>query len=448
MMNTADSLQSMQQLHDFINAKTGLLFTPDRLKLITPVCHELLIETGLTDISALYQRLKADPALLDSLLSRITIPESYFFRDTEHFEFVEQKVLTAAKQNVSRSRPLTLWSAGCAGGEEAYSLAIMMEQAGWQAADYQILASDISRKALQKARKGLYSAWSFRGARAQALQSQLPQRRAGKVALPEHYLERVNFFYLNLASPHYQAQNALLCDVDVIFCRNVFIYFDSATIKTISQQLFATLVPGGYLLLGPSDPVISSYAPFEVIQTAHGLIYRKPLSQQRQTGSQNILLTTPIKSAATALKVRPLVRKMRATQLNSPHEAPVKTAKHSLVQPVAAESSSETELINALYNQANQLFVQQSYEQALVHLRQISYLNPDLPEAHFTAGLAYLRLQQPEQARSCLNLALKLALTGDKHRALTLITTETAAKLAAAAEQLLQGLVAPKRDIR
>ena len=97
-----------------------------------------------------------------------------------------------------------------------------MEQAGWVDERYQILASDISRRALQKARKGHYSAWSLRGSKAQQLQTEVLQRKSKQLVVPARFVQRVNFFYFNLASPDYQ-QHSVLSDIDVILCRNVYL---------------------------------------------------------------------------------------------------------------------------------------------------------------------------------------------------------------------------------
>lgn len=429
-MNTSICTDEIAQLHAFITAKTGLLFTNDRLHLILPVCKELLLETGLTDMAALTAKIQTDQALLDTLLSRITIPESYFFRDPEHFDFIQYQVLPELKKQKNDKELLTLWSAGCAGGEEAYSLAIMMEQAGWLTERYQILASDISRKALQKARKGVYSAWSFRGQRAMAVQADVLQRQSNSLVVPERYTQKVRFFYFNLATANFSQQNPLLDNIDVIFCRNVFIYFHNKTIAQISEQLFHTLAKGGYLILGPSDPVISHFAPFEVIQTKHGLVYRKPLTKAKsETSIKHLLTGVEIKKTA-AVKTLKQCKTQPASRPPIVRKAGEKTQSNKV-------ETAETELIKNLYQQAIQHFEHQTYDLALNHLRQIMYLNNNLPEAHFTAGLTCLKLGLPEQANSYFLNAFELASQLPSSSNLTLVKQDTAGQVALAAKRLL-----------
>jgi len=427
------SCDDLQPLHQFITARTGLLFTEDRLNLIVPVCQELLVEAGLANLAALHQQLQTDHALLDTLLSRITIPESYFFRDPEHFDFIQQVVLPE-RQLIAPGKPLTLWSAGCAGGEEAYSLAILMEQAGWANERYQILASDISRRALQKARKGHYSAWSLRGSKAQQLQTEVLQRKSKQLVVPARFVQRVNFFYFNLASPDYQ-QHSALSDIDVILCRNVFIYFSADTIAHISRQLYASLAEGGYLILGPSDPLISQHAPFDVIKTAHGLVYRKPGAAQsniRRAQSPGLQPTQP------ALTLKKQQAKPAATAKKAPTQ-PALQHKPGQTKPVQADTAAagEPDLIAALYQQALSYFAQGAYEPALTHLRQLLYLDNQLAEVHFTAALTLLKLSQLQQAQRHLRQALSLAGNVHAEHSLPLVPSETAGQLALAARRLL-----------
>lgn len=435
-MKAPPSCNAMQQLHQFITAKTGLLFTEDRLNLIVPVCQELLLEAGIASIAALHQQLQTDQSLLDTLLGRITIPESYFFRDPEHFDFIQQVVLFEHQQ-AARNKPLRLWSAGCAGGEEAYSLAIMFEQAGWADERYQILASDISRRALQKARKGLYSAWSLRGARAQKLQTEVLQRKSAQLAVPARFIERVNFFYFNLASADYQ-QHITLSDINVILCRNVFIYFSTDTIAHISQQLFNSLAPGGYLLLGPSDPVISQYAAFEVIKTAHGLVYRKPGHVQASSKPAHSTVAHLSQTAANSAVAR---TKTATASQRASAKAALPTQPSQIVPTQAYQAAGdEPDLISALYQQALNYYAQEAFDAALVHLRQLLYLNHQLAEVHFMAALTLLKLSQPEDAKRHLRQACALTADVAAEQKLMLVPSETAGQLALAAKRLLSEL--------
>lgn len=433
-MTTLTGNSALDELHAYITAKTGLVFTKDRLNLIIPVCEEMLAETSARDLAELSRNIQADQALLDTLLNRITIPESYFFRDPQHFDFISQRILPELKPHKNADAPVKLWSAGCAAGEEAYSLAIMMEQSGWLSGHYQILASDISRRALHKARKGVYSSWSFRGARAQALQGDILRYQAKHCVVPDHLLQRVEFFYLNLASADYRQYNCNLTDVDVILCRNVFIYFNEAAISRISQQLFNTLAAGGYLILGPSDPIISDYAAFDVIRTEHGLVYRKPNGQITKAilppGKR------PVRKNAFILK----------HQSNAAHTSVVKAValRNSPKLPPAnsgtVAQSEEQKLITTLYQQAIWHLDKHNLDQALVNLRQVLYLDNNLAEAHFTTALLYLKKTQRHQALIAFREVLRVCNSMPPDRALALIEHETAESLALAAKRFVSQL--------
>jgi chemotaxis protein methyltransferase CheR len=170
---------------------------------------------------------------------------------------------------------MSCWSAACASGEEAYSLAILMREAGLGNRS-QIAASDISLDALARARSGKYRGWSLRGESAALAQRYL--RRVGELNLIDDSIrQRVTFLQLNLAQDVYPSVNSRICAMDLILCRNVMIYFDSATIAAVARRLFDSLAEGGWLLTGATDPPLIEHAPFEVEIGDAGLAYRRPL---------------------------------------------------------------------------------------------------------------------------------------------------------------------------
>ena len=205
--------------------------------------------------------------------------ETYFFRDAGQFDFIQHTVIPDLQRRRGLvdgpAPPLRFWSAGCATGEEPYSLAIVLSLLGLRACE--ILATDISRAALAKARRGVFGAWSLRGNQACLAGFLRPEGK--HYVLSEQIRGMVTFQYLNLAAAHYPAM-ANIQSLDLILCRNVFIYFGPAALRQAAQQLYAALSAGGWLLTSASDPPLGAYAPFTTLTTPVGIVYRRPAASE------------------------------------------------------------------------------------------------------------------------------------------------------------------------
>lgn len=178
--------------------------------------------------------------------------ETFFFRDHGQFDLLRLRLLPELIEQRSGSKTLRLWSAGCASGEEAYSLAIVVDmllpqRSGW---DIRIFGSDINQAALAKARRGRYGKWSFRMA-PPMLQQKYFQRAGDEWILDERIRNMVTFSTVDLIKDAYPAEE--LSDMDMILCRNVFIYFDSIAVNAVAEKLTAALSLGGYLMAAHTE---------------------------------------------------------------------------------------------------------------------------------------------------------------------------------------------------
>jgi len=195
-----------------------------------------------------------DPSTLEALAEALTIGETYFLRHPEHFHIVRERALPEAMQRRGGGR-IRMWSAGCSSGEEAYSLAITaLERLGAVAtACVQVIATDINPKFLARARAGRYGVWSFRDVPAEVQRRWFTKDGPTWRISPE--VQRlVRFEHLNMgAAGAAQLGAAWPEDLDVIFCRNVLIYFDEDARAALLDRLARSLAPGGRLILGPSD---------------------------------------------------------------------------------------------------------------------------------------------------------------------------------------------------
>ena len=259
---------------DLLVQRTGLLFGPARRQGAEAGIRRAMGRARIGDPRRYLELLAADAAALDDLVVELTIGETYFFREPAQFAFLRRVVLPDLVQRFGPSASVRAWSAGCASGEEAYSLAIVLMEEGTGPQTH-LLATDISRASLAKARRAVFGAWSMRGEGAAAARPYLFPDGDNRFLLDDRIRRRVHFEYLNLALDHYPSLATDTWGMHVIFCRNVLIYFNAETIQAVARRLHDSLAPGGWLLTAASDPPLAPYARFETVTTEAGVLYRR-----------------------------------------------------------------------------------------------------------------------------------------------------------------------------
>ena len=254
----------------WVNQRLGLHFPPKSWPDLNRHLALLAGELGYRDARELAWDLLSQPhsgRLESQLADALTVGETYFFRDPSCFEHLAHQVLKPLidRRRSEGSKRITLWSAGCSSGEEAYSLAMLMDELlddvdSWQ---IRILGTDISRQSLNKAREAVYGAWSFRSVASNItsryVQPDMPDAAgdgSGNARLwriRREIRSQVRFFELNLAKPIYPDETRGLADVDVIMCRNVLMYFSPAQAIVVLRRLVRCLADEGILLVGAVD---------------------------------------------------------------------------------------------------------------------------------------------------------------------------------------------------
>ncbi|HEY4125371.1 MAG TPA: protein-glutamate O-methyltransferase CheR, partial [Rhizomicrobium sp.] len=217
----------------FLEKRAGLVFPTGRLGDVERGLTKLAARIGVRDANGMLQRLQSDATLLEELLADLVVGETYFFREPQQFAALREMVLPDLLSNRAFDAPLQLWSAGCATGEEAYSLAILLEQEGL-AARGDILATDISARALGKAARATYEHWSFRGANEDFTRVYF-RPRCGKFHLIDRIRNKITFAPANLAAEAYPGPRRG-DKFDLILCRNVLIYFSGQTVAQVAQR--------------------------------------------------------------------------------------------------------------------------------------------------------------------------------------------------------------------
>ena len=213
----------------------------------------------------------------ERLINALTISETHFFRDAGQFEALRQHVLP---QIIERRRPLRtmrIWSAGCASGEEPYSIAILLREIlpdidEWAVT---ILATDLNTEALARARKATYGNWAFREEQAKQLQSRYFRKQDGRYRPIPEVQRMVTFNQLNLAEPAYPDYATNTTFMDLILCRNVTIYFAEETTRQIVARFYDALIHGGWLVVGHSEHSLVTYQRYQVHNFPGAILYQR-----------------------------------------------------------------------------------------------------------------------------------------------------------------------------
>ncbi len=255
---------------ELLTRRTGLTFPASRRRALADSISQGLRRAG--DLETYLGCLEAEGPAFDQLVAEVTVGETYFFRDPDQLGTIRDRILSGVRLAPS-NRPVRIWSAGCASGEEPYTLAILALESGLGDRVH-ILATDVSRTALARAQRARYTRWSLRTTPEDS-RSRYFREVDGQFEVVGRVRELVEFRYLNLATDSYPSLCHGIWGMDLILCRNVLIYLDEVTIRRVAARLLASLDQDGWLVLGASDPPLVDLVPCEAAITESGLLYRR-----------------------------------------------------------------------------------------------------------------------------------------------------------------------------
>jgi chemotaxis protein methyltransferase CheR len=272
-------------ISEFLVQEYGLWFGPERREILRTRLEPRRAELGLRNFHELFFHLKFHPEREDErsrLIPHLTNNESYFFRERTQLEHLRDVLLPeiAAEAEATGRDELRLLSAGCSAGQEPYSLAMLIEESGLKDRfRFHITGVDLDPMVLDLARAGRYTTHSFRGV-AEEVRDRWFSENDGAWQLDRRILDRVDFRTANLADAEWARG---LPPQDVVFCRNVLIYFDADALRRAAQGLHSALAPGGRLFLGHAESLSRVPTPL-VAQRRPGVIYyRKPSGPDANT---------------------------------------------------------------------------------------------------------------------------------------------------------------------
>jgi chemotaxis protein methyltransferase CheR len=267
--------REFDQLRGLIYQRFGIHLTDQKRSLLVGRLQKMIRDAGFASFGAYYEALVKEPgeAGLSELIDRVSTNHTYFNREKDHFDYLLQSALPAVTAMLEKTnrRDLRIWCAGCSSGEEAYMLLILLQEffgAGygrWQAG---VLATDISQRALAAAQAGIYSEERLATLPKEWRSKYFRQVAPGQWQAIESLRKEATIRRLNLMNPQFPFKHPF----QIIFCRNVMIYFDQGTRDTLVQKFHRALEPGGYLFIGHSETLGREQTLFQYLQPA---AYRK-----------------------------------------------------------------------------------------------------------------------------------------------------------------------------
>ncbi|MBB3104994.1 protein-glutamate O-methyltransferase CheR [Azomonas macrocytogenes] len=268
-----------EQFRVFLEKTSGIELGSNKQYLVSSRLNRLMEQQGLKSLGDLVARIQTQPrsGLREQVIDAMTTNETLWFRDTYPFEVLKQRILPEILK-ANPGQRLRLWSAACSSGQEPYSLAMTVDEfersnparlkAGIQGV--QIVATDLSGSMLTACKAGEYDSLAIgRGLSRERLQRYFEPAGPARWAIKPQIKSRVEFRSLNLLDSY-----AILGKFDIVFCRNVLIYFSAAMKKDILARIHGVLKPGGYLFLGASEALNGLPDLYQMVQCKPGIIYK------------------------------------------------------------------------------------------------------------------------------------------------------------------------------
>jgi chemotaxis protein methyltransferase CheR len=272
---------TLLQLSEFISSNLALHFPQKRWNDLERNIISASKEFGYNDVEKFIQHIISSPLTRENveiLAANLTINETYFWREPQTFEALEQKIIPGLiRHRQHGERRLRIWSAGCSTGEEPYSIAIAFSRLIPNMKDWNIsiLATDISPRILHKAIAGEYGQWSFRGAPQWLKENYFIQKPNNKFEIIPDIKSMVKYEYLNLAEDIYPSSLNDTNAMDIIYCRNVLMYFTQDRFRQVSRRLYNSLVQSGYLVVSASELSMQNFSEFVPVNVPGMVLYQK-----------------------------------------------------------------------------------------------------------------------------------------------------------------------------
>ncbi|GIL40868.1 CheR family methyltransferase [Roseiterribacter gracilis] len=277
---TSVNEEEFRRLCDFLYRRTGMIFTETKRYYVERRVQERMQATGATSFASYFARLRSNVrGEIEQFVNAFTINETYFYREDHQLQCLTRDLLaerTAAKQTGDRLR---IWSVPCSTGEEPYSIAMWLLD-NWPQVDrydIEIVGSDIDTRVLDAARTGIYGKRALMRLSPEQIAKYFQQLDEERWQILDDLRGSVGFAPVNLIEP---AETLTQGRFDVIFCRNVLIYFDDTSRRVAAENLYEALAPGGFICLGHTESMSRISPLFEVRRFEDAIVYQRPLKRR------------------------------------------------------------------------------------------------------------------------------------------------------------------------
>jgi|UniRef100_A0A7C3WI02 chemotaxis protein methyltransferase CheR len=266
------------KFREFFYRKTGIMFEDNKRYFVDKRIFERMKAVNSESFRSYFTRLRfqASGEELQKLINLMTVNESYFFREAYQFDCLVNSMLDEITLRKAKGEMVRIWSIPCSSGEEPYSIAIYLLEK-WQKLEHynvEILASDIDTDILERAKEGIYSPRSVQHLPAALLRKYFLQLPSGDYQICQDLRDSVTFSRVNLMDP---GDTRPFRKIDVVFCRNLLIYFDDVSRREAAQVLYDAIIPGGFICLGHSESMSRICNLFRVRKLQDAIVYQKPL---------------------------------------------------------------------------------------------------------------------------------------------------------------------------
>ncbi|MDD4927774.1 MAG: chemotaxis protein CheR [Gallionella sp.] len=461
-MQTTLAHSLLARLSEFVATQTGLYFSPERWGDLERGIAAAAPDFDFPDMESCARGLLSAPLtrrMNEILASHLSIGETYFFREKQSLEALAEQIIVPLLQS-GHERRLRIWSAGCSTGEEAYTLAIMLDRLipDLKAWNITILATDFNPKCLRKAIQGVYGEWSFRDVPVWLQERYFNKRSDGRFEIHPRIRKMVTFSYLNFVDDVYPSLSNNTCAMDVILCRNVLMYFTEARAKQVAGNFYRALIDGGWLIVSPveaSNALFSSFTPTEL---SGAVLYRKMAG----AGSQPLASMRPLLFEETEVAplyvepTKPAIAPDASVETSPTLRAEERCAPSMMARICAdqgrlgeaqawCEEAIAVDKLNPAHHYLMSTILQELrlHDSAIQSLVRALYLEPDFVLAHFALGNLHQSQGSYRQAQRCFENVLRLLHKHPPDGALPEADGLTAGRLVEIVSSLLSSLPLP-----
>lgn len=266
------------KFRDFFYRKTGIHFDDSKRYFVDKRLIDRIEATGADDFRSYFIALRFDTRgdELQHLINAMTVNETYFFREAYQFDCMVNSLLTEITRHRRKGSRIRIWSVPSSTGEEPYSIAIYLLErwAGIDDYEVEILSSDIDTQVLASAQRGVYSARSVGQLPPAYLEKYFEKLSSGEYRISRDLVSAVEFSHVNLTDASHTRK---MRNIDLVFCRNLLIYFDDLSRRVAAEAMYDAMNPGGFICLGHSESMSRISSLFSVRKFPDAMVYQKPL---------------------------------------------------------------------------------------------------------------------------------------------------------------------------